>query len=566
MGCHVAPRGSGGFLSRFALSLGVAAGLICAAATAWAADPVPWTGFYVGGSAGILTGTTGFSDPNGPGIYGGDVPASGFMAGIQLGHNWLVERQWLLGLEAAGSLATSPGTNTCMQSSPAIIASNCKVSPRGQVALTGRLGALTEPGGRTLLYGKGGVAWMRADLSIEPNDNFAAFAPAGAPVRRSIDAWGWTVGAGIERSLSPSSSWSMFAEYDYMRVASVAVATPATVIGTSSSTIAPVPGGTSSVSFDQHTVKLGLNYRFGGPAAAARAPDPDAGSESGSAPPWSPGWEFTLGTRYWYAWGRYGNSNGRTDEIVSRLTYTDMRAHSGELVARLDSPYGVFAKALGGGGFITSGIMFDEDWGDATESNNPLQAYSRTDSGVSGSMNYFTFDVGYNVMRGTDHKVGLFVGYNRLQVVMSAFGCNQLVNPSPGVCDPAPASGRNGISELDTWQSLRTGVSAEVKLSPRFSLAGEVAYLPYASYAGLDIHHLREPVVNFPWQGKGQGVQAELIATWQATDAFSLGLGGRYWSLWTNTAFQSNVPTNVFFADTQWYGLLVQASYRFLPK
>lgn len=72
--------------------------------------------------------------------------------------------------------------------------------------------------------------------------------------------------------------------------------------------------------------------------------------------------------------------------------------------------------------------------------------------------------------------------------------------------------------------------------------------------------------MNFPWQGKGQGVQAELIATWQATDAFSLGLGGRYWSLWTNTAFQSNVPTNVFFADTQWYGLLVQASYRFLPK
>lgn len=560
----VETRASARLLGKLTLSLWLAGCLAGASVPVQAADPVPWTGFYVGGSAGILTGTTRFSDPNGSDIYGGDVPASGFLAGLQVGHNWLVDRRWLLGLEAAGSLATSPGTNTCLQSSAAIIGSNCKVTPRGQIALTGRIGALTEPDGRTLLYGKGGVAWMRADVAIEANQGFNNFDGPGSPERKPVGAWGWTVGVGLERAISPS--WSLFAEYDYLRVASVPMTTPATVIGTSSTTIDPVPGGTSSVSFDQHSVKLGVNYRFGGPAPAAREPASGGTAESGSVPPWSPGWEFTLGTRYWYAWGRYGNSNGQRDEIMSRLTYTDMRAHSGELVARLDSPYGIFAKALGGGGVITSGVMFDEDWGHATGSNNPLESYSRTDSGLSGSMNYFTFDVGYDVLRGADHKVGLFVGYNRLQVVMSAFGCNQLVNPSPGVCDPAPATGRNSISELDTWQSLRTGASAEVKLSPRFTLAGEVAYLPFASYAGLDIHHLREPVVYFPWQGTGQGVQAELLATWQATDAFSLGLGGRYWSLWTNNAFQSNQPGNVFFADTQWYGLLVQASYRFLPK
>ncbi len=338
--------------------------------------------------------------------------------------------------------------------------------------------------------------------------------------------------------------------------------TPATVMGTSTTTAETVPPGSTGVSFDQHFVRLGLNYRFGAPASEARR----SADESDPASSWTPGWEFSLGARYWYAWGRYANSNGQRNEIVSRLTYTDMEAHSGELVARVDAPFGGFVKALAGGGFFGGGKMFDEDWGDATGSNNPLEAYSRTDSSLSGSMNYFTADIGYYFLRGPDHKVGLFVGYNRLQVTMSAFGCNQLVDPSPGVCDPAPAAGRNSISELDTWQSLRTGVSAEVRLSPRFSLTGDFAYLPYSVYDGLDIHHLREPVVFFPWQGTGQGVQVDLMAHWQATEAFSLGLGGRYWSLCTNTAHQTDARNNIFFAETQWRGVLVQASYRFLPK
>ncbi len=181
----IEPRGIAG---RPVLCLLLAAGLVAGASTARAADPLPWTGFYLGGSAGLLTGTTTFSDPDGPtGLYGGDVPAAGFAAGLQLGYNWLLERRWLLGLELSGNIATSPGTNTCLQSSAAVIASNCKVTPRGHLALTGRVGALNEPDGRTLLYAKGGIARMRADVSIEPNDSFNAFGSAGSPVRQSID-------------------------------------------------------------------------------------------------------------------------------------------------------------------------------------------------------------------------------------------------------------------------------------------------------------------------------------------------------------------------------------------
>jgi hypothetical protein len=92
-------------------------GALFTSSGAFAADPPPWTGLYVGGSAGFLTGATRFSNPYGVDIYGGDVPAAGLAAGIQLGYNWLILQQWLLGLEAAGNLTSSAGSNTCLQSS-----------------------------------------------------------------------------------------------------------------------------------------------------------------------------------------------------------------------------------------------------------------------------------------------------------------------------------------------------------------------------------------------------------------------------------------------------------------
>jgi hypothetical protein len=71
-----------------------------------------WTGFYVGGHLGAIVGLTSFSDPDGPGLYGGNVNTPGFLAGIQLGYNWQVRPQLVLGLEAEGSLAAARGTNT----------------------------------------------------------------------------------------------------------------------------------------------------------------------------------------------------------------------------------------------------------------------------------------------------------------------------------------------------------------------------------------------------------------------------------------------------------------------
>jgi opacity protein-like surface antigen len=121
-----------------------------------------------------------------------------------------------VGLQADASYLDSSGSFTCMQASAQLIGSNCQVSPRVLASLTGRVGYLIDPLGRTLLYGKGGGAWMGSDISITPNHTgypAAWDAPnPGDTANGHGNAWGGTVGAGIERALTPA--WSVGLEYD----------------------------------------------------------------------------------------------------------------------------------------------------------------------------------------------------------------------------------------------------------------------------------------------------------------------------------------------------------------
>jgi hypothetical protein len=74
-------------------------------------------------------------------------------------------------------------------------------------------------------------------------------------------------------------------------------------------------------------------------------------------------------------------------------------------------------------------------------------------------------------------------------------------------------------------------------------------------------------------------VQAELVLTYLLTDNLELGIGGRYWAMWTEGARQSchggcntmapgqfvTDPPGAYTANTERFGTFVQVSYRFPP-
>ncbi len=65
-----------------------------------------------------------------------------------------------------------------------------------------------------------------------------------------------------------------------------------------------------------------------------------------------------------------------------------------------------------------------------------------------------------------------------------------------------------GITENDTWDSLRVGVNGEIMLWDRLKLSGDVAYIS-RTFTGLDIHHhQRTDVANQSSPETGNGGHA----------------------------------------------------------
>jgi outer membrane immunogenic protein len=188
-----------------------------------------WTGFYIGGHLG--------------GAFAGDNSLQSsdarFLGGVQAGFDYQFAPNWVLGAEAQYSWLSSGNTNNGVLFPAGTLVTARTADQIGSV--TGRLGYTWGP---ALLYAKGGYAWRDGNnLGVTVGGVPAAFATSG----NSKD--GYTVGAGLEYLFAPN--WSAKAEYQYYNFGNTTVtAGPADTLG-------------ARFRNDEHSVKVGVNYRFG---------------------------------------------------------------------------------------------------------------------------------------------------------------------------------------------------------------------------------------------------------------------------------------------------------------
>jgi opacity protein-like surface antigen len=235
--------------------------------------PTIWTGFYVGGFAGIAAGRTdiGFvGDPtsgNRPWVHGG-------LGGVQLGYNRQINN-WVFGVEGDVGAANVRGGRPAGTAngldvgglstsfSPAFFTVQDKTN--WMATATGRVGYAYN---RTLFYVKGGAAFEDSTVSVSciygPTGqvsigggffrsclNQANAVTAGFSTATKTRV-GWTLGYGTEFDLG--KGWSAKAEYDYMSFGrDTARASDGTTLLTDRSDISQV--------------KVGVNYRFSGATA-----------------------------------------------------------------------------------------------------------------------------------------------------------------------------------------------------------------------------------------------------------------------------------------------------------
>ena len=186
-----------------------------------------WTGFYIGGHVG--------------GAFAGDNSLQGsdarFLGGVQGGFDYQFAPNWVLGAEAQYSWLTSSNNNGVLFPGGTLVTSN--TNQLGSV--TGRLGYTWGP---ALLYAKGGYAWR--------DGNNLGVSVAGVPAAFTTNGNhkdGYTVGGGLEYMFAPN--WSAKAEYQYYN------------FGNTNFTTGPADIAGRSFRNDEHTVKVGVNYRFG---------------------------------------------------------------------------------------------------------------------------------------------------------------------------------------------------------------------------------------------------------------------------------------------------------------
>jgi len=241
--------------------------------------PTNWTGFYVGGFAGVAAGRTDIQFVGAPYPLAGERPwVMGGLGGFELGYNYQFANKIVLGVEGdvgatnlhggrtSGGTDGVSGTGITTAFSPQFFTSTDTTN--WMSTATVRLGYAWE---RTLFYVKGGAAFEDSSTTVN-----CIYGPTGAAIgvggalRQCLNQalvqtgsistpWytraGWTIGYGTEFDLG--KNWSAKAEYDYMSFGShTALASDGTTYLTDKSWVSQV--------------KIGVNYKFTPDAVVAK--------------------------------------------------------------------------------------------------------------------------------------------------------------------------------------------------------------------------------------------------------------------------------------------------------
>jgi outer membrane immunogenic protein len=216
-----------------------------------------WSGCYIGVHGGGAWGDKRafIAPPSGAEIFAFDT--SGGLAGGQVGCDFQTGA-FVFGLEGSASWASISGNGNDLFTGGI---SRLNVEAEWIATATGRIGWAF---GQTLLYAKGGGAWVHDHYRLFDLNGGLGLGMGALVSTTGRTHAGWTVGGGVEWAFAPS--WSVKVEYNYIDLGRerhhFTLVPAAAGVG---------PGLTADIDQTLHVVKAGINYRFnfGGPVVAS---------------------------------------------------------------------------------------------------------------------------------------------------------------------------------------------------------------------------------------------------------------------------------------------------------
>ncbi len=214
-----------------------------------------WTGFYVGVNGGVGVGRDRTVLVTPVSADQSNLSPFGAIGGGQIGYNWQVSKDWLLGLEADAQASGQEDAYTCLISCTAGFASRFNQKLNWFGTARGRVGLVDGP---VVSYLTGGLAYGHVSTTLTET----VTGPAGI-FTGSFSAGqtkvGYTLGSGVEASLG--GSWTGKLEYLYVDLGSQ----------THNFVLNGAPQSLTTRVHD-HIFRGGLNYRIGGATSSVSTP------------------------------------------------------------------------------------------------------------------------------------------------------------------------------------------------------------------------------------------------------------------------------------------------------
>jgi outer membrane immunogenic protein len=211
-----------------------------------------WTGFYAGLNAGgswgraqsdfVISGIDTAIAPS------GSVGPDGIIGGGQLGYNWQVDPNWLIGVEADIQASSEKASTTRFDAVDGEgVTTNYETKIEWFGTARGRIGYVFDR--RVLLYATGGLAYGRVLISGTSSDIFGATQYSTAFSNADVNT-GWTAGGGVE-GVAWDPRWTWKVEYLYLDLGTLDAAVSAGFTTTHAAS-----------NFTDQVVRGALNFHF----------------------------------------------------------------------------------------------------------------------------------------------------------------------------------------------------------------------------------------------------------------------------------------------------------------
>jgi high affinity Mn2+ porin len=238
-------------MKRFELILAICLVGLVLVYPVWAAEgsdaaTYNWSGFYLGAHGAYSwanSGSTSINTVTGESVGGGSSSSTNGSGGIQIGNDFMLTRDILLGLDARVSYLNTSNDDTTSNAAGTTVHMTHGQTDWSEALLV-RLGYVFR---NWLFYGRGGAYFNQGDITRTQVAGTTGLATPGTVEKVSNNRVGWTIGAGVEYGFAPN--WSAFLEYRYNT-------TPTYTINY------PIAQRSTDINAQSNGIVFGLNYKF----------------------------------------------------------------------------------------------------------------------------------------------------------------------------------------------------------------------------------------------------------------------------------------------------------------